>query len=329
MARRWKLIVKRHDPGTHSEIQVSRAVARLALALTLLILAGVGSAGMRFMGWAGQGAREHRLTRANAVLREEVGTLELEVEELRSSLNGLESQDDYYRLLAGLEPLDSDVREVGIGGPGLETVESNPVYGFDPALAGRVHGISGEIERLIRRARLLSFSWQEAEDTLGTKLTRLAATPSILPTRGYISSGFSASRYHPILSRPRPHVGLDIVAPEGTAIVAPATGRVRFVGRNGEYGLSVEIDHGWGVVTRFAHASRVLVRRGQPVERGDVIAQIGSTGLAVGPHLHYEVLVNGTRVNPRRYIFEPVVPPGRSSLEANRPAGGPHSNSQK
>lgn len=298
-------MVTRDDKNAHRQIDMSRAVARLAFALTLLLLAGLGTAGMRFMGWAGQGAREHRMSRANSVLRGQVGTLEEQIAALRTSLSSLEEQDDYYRLLAGLEPVDADVREVGIGGPG-ETVESNPLFGFDPLLAGRAHGASEEISRLMRRARLLSFSWREAHDTLGQKLSRLAATPSILPTRGYISSGFSASRYHPILSRPRPHVGLDIVAPQGTPIVAAANGRVRFVGRNGEYGLSVEVDHGWGVVTRYAHASRTMVRPGQPVERGDAIAQVGATGLAVGPHLHYEVLVNGSPVNPRRYIFEAV-----------------------
>jgi murein DD-endopeptidase MepM/ murein hydrolase activator NlpD len=309
MARwHWRLVVTRNDKSVHREIEMSRAVAWLATALALLLLAGLGTAGMRFMGWAGQGAREHRLSRANSVLRSQVGTLEEQIDGLRGSLSSLEEQDDYYRLLAGLEPVDSDVRAVGIGGPG-ETVESNPLFGFDRQLAGRAHGASEEISRLMRRARLLSFSWREARDTLGQKLSRLAATPSILPTEGYISSGFSSSRYHPILSRPRPHVGLDIVAPQGTPIVAAANGRVRFVGRNGEYGLSVEIDHGWGVVTRYAHASRTTVRPGQPVERGDVIAQVGATGLAVGPHLHYEVLLNGSPVNPRRYIFEAVALP--------------------
>ncbi len=302
--KKWTLVVLSAAQGKTRRIQVSRTVAQLAIALTLMLVAGLGLGGLRFLGWAGQAAREHRLARANTVLTQEIGTLQQKLDTLRTALLDLEQQDDYYRLLAGLEPLNADVREVGIGGPGLETVESNPLYGFDPDLASDTHGAEMEASRLVRRARLLAFSWREARDTLSTKLEKLAATPSILPTDGYISSGFSYSRYHPILSRPRPHLGLDVVAPEGTPIVAAAKGRGAFVGRNGEYGLSVEIDHGWGMLSRYAHASKTLVRVGQPVERGDVVALVGSTGLAVGPHLHYEVVVNGRHINPRRYIFD-------------------------
>lgn len=310
MARRqWTFVVTSGDPSGPRQIRLSRVLARLAIALSLLLVASLGSAGVRFLGMAGQGAREHRLARENRVLTEQLAALEQQIDTLRSSLGDLEGQDDYYRLLAGLDPIEAEVRQVGIGGPGLETVESNPLYGFDPQLADLAHGASEEISRLVRRARLLSFSWREAEDTLSTRLDRLASMPSILPTDGYVSSGFSSSRYHPILSRPRPHLGLDVVAPEGTPIVAAAKGRVKFVGRNGEYGLSVEIDHGYGIVTRYAHASRTLVRVGQPVERGDVIGKVGRTGLALGPHVHYEVWVSGRPTNPRRYIFETSVLP--------------------
>ena len=99
---------------------------------------------------------------------------------------------------------------------------------------------------------------------------------------------------------------VDIVAARGTPIVAAARGRVRYVGFAGEYGLTVEIDHGYGYVTRYAHASRALVRVGQPVERGDMIGRVGDTGLAIGPHLHYEVLVNERQANPRWYMIEAV-----------------------
>lgn len=307
MARpKWTFVVRTDDRTGHRQIEVSRLAARAGMVLALLLIAALGSAGFRFLGLVGQGAREHRLERANSLLKAEIAALEQQIDTLRHSLAGLEAQDEYYRLLAGLTPMQPDVREVGIGGPGLETVESNPLYGFDTDLADRAHGTSEEIDRLVRRARLLSFSWTEARDTLSARLDMLASMPSILPTRGYISSGFSSSRYHPILSRPLPHLGLDIVAGTGTPIVAPAKGRVKFVGRNSGYGLMVEIDHGHGIVTRFAHASKTLVRRGQPVERGDPIAEVGMTGLAVAPHLHYEVWVEGRPTNPRRFLFEPA-----------------------
>jgi murein DD-endopeptidase MepM/ murein hydrolase activator NlpD len=114
-------------------------------------------------------------------------------------------------------------------------------------------------------------------------------------------------RMHPILHIDRPHEGIDVVAPAGTPIEAPAAGRVVNAGWESGYGNTVTIDHGFGVVTKYAHASRLLVRTGQYVKRGERIALVGNTGLATGPHLHYEVHVNGKPVDPLRYVMPNVV----------------------
>ncbi|HET7109607.1 MAG TPA: M23 family metallopeptidase, partial [Gemmatimonadales bacterium] len=100
---------------------------------------------------------------------------------------------------------------------------------------------------------------------------------------------------------------IDVAAPTGTPIEAPAAGRVVEVGWESGYGNVVVLDHGYGIETKFAHTSKVLVRTGQRVKRGDRIALVGSTGLATGPHLHYEVHVNGRPVNPLRYVLPEVV----------------------
>jgi murein DD-endopeptidase MepM/ murein hydrolase activator NlpD len=110
-------------------------------------------------------------------------------------------------------------------------------------------------------------------------------------------------REHPILHLARPHEGIDVSAPAGSPIEAPAAGRVIKTGWESGYGNVVEIDHGYGIVTRFAHAQKVLVRTGQKVDRGERIALVGNTGLATGPHLHYEVHVNGRPVDPLRYVL--------------------------
>lgn len=298
-----------HIPDGPERRTLPRPLAQLGIALMFLFVAGAGTAAINFFGWAGTAAREHRLERENALLTQQLASLRGEIDTLHTALAGLEELDAFYRLLAGLTPVDDEVRQVGIGGPGLETVESNPLYGFDVSLAQRAHDASDDLGTMTRRARLLSYSWREARDTLANRQARLAATPSILPTDGYISSGFSSSRYHPILSRPMPHLGIDIVAETGTIIVAAAKGRVKTVGWSGGYGRMVEIDHGYGVVTRYAHTSKTLVHVGQPVERGDAIAEVGMTGLAVAPHLHYEVWVDGRPMNPRRYLFETAVLP--------------------
>jgi murein DD-endopeptidase MepM/ murein hydrolase activator NlpD len=136
----------------------------------------------------------------------------------------------------------------------------------------------------------------------------LESTPSIKPTEGFLSSNFSPSRFHPIHHRNLPHEGVDITAPTGTPILAAAKGTVTFAGWMAGYGNTVQIDHGYGYVTLYGHASKLLVRRGQVVKRGDVIAQVGSTGVSIAPHLHYEIRVDGRAMNPRNYIIENIVP---------------------
>ncbi len=125
----------------------------------------------------------------------------------------------------------------------------------------------------------------------------------LLPVLGRISSGFSYSRRHPLLMIRRPHLGIDLGAPAGTRIRTPADGEVVRVERQLGYGLLVEIDHGNGVRTRYGHCRSSLVSVGDPVMQGEPIATVGSSGLSTGPHLHYEVVVNGRRIDPLRYRF--------------------------
>jgi hypothetical protein len=125
----------------------------------------------------------------------------------------------------------------------------------------------------------------------------------VLPVIGEITSRFTRSRFHPLLRIFRPHRGVDVSAPAGTAITAPAAARVAFVGRKLGDGLMVELDHGEGVVSRYAHCKTVRVKAGDFVSFGDMIATVGSSGLSTGPHVHFEVLVRGRPVDPLKYLI--------------------------
>ena len=151
--------------------------------------------------------------------------------------------------------------------------------------------------------------------TDGTDLTalarnnqRLASTPSIMPTAGWLSSQFSMHRFHPILHISRPHEGIDVSAPMGAPVVAPASGVVITVTQQHGYGLVLEVNHGNGIVTKYAHLSRVSVKQGQRVTRGQLIANVGNSGLSTGPHLHYEIHLNGRVVDPLTFVLPGAIP---------------------
>jgi hypothetical protein len=282
---------------------------RICIALALFLVAGLSSLATAFLVGAGAGRADAKLVARSELLERELDDMTTLIDTLQVSLESLSEKDEFYRLLAGLDPMDPDVLMAGIGGPDADSLEASPLYHVDARTGRRVFTTALQLSTLIRRARILAFSWREAEDTLTWKHARMNATPSIYPTQGYVSSAFSNARWHPILDRPRPHTGIDIVAPRGTPVVASAHGRVASVGQQGEYGLMVEIDHGFGTMTRYAHLSKTSVRVGEQVERGRQIGSVGASGLAVGPHLHYEVLVNGQPANPYRYILDMKVIP--------------------
>ncbi|MEO6055614.1 MAG: M23 family metallopeptidase, partial [Gemmatimonadales bacterium] len=219
---------------------------------------------------------------------------------LADTIGRIGQRDARIRILANLEPIDPQVQAAGIGGPRVASRPSRP--GDGPAVR-RSQEIRVDLNALIRRANLLASSFAEAKDSLASHSKRLAATPSIMPTQGWLTSAFSSMREHPILHIARPHEGIDVTAPMGSPIEAPAAGVVADAGWESGYGNTITIDHGYGVVTKFAHASKLLVKRGQRVSRGQRIALVGNTGLATGPHLHYEVHVNGRPVDPLKYVL--------------------------
>jgi murein DD-endopeptidase MepM/ murein hydrolase activator NlpD len=164
-------------------------------------------------------------------------------------------------------------------------------------------GTRDGIRRLALRATTQAMSFEELVEGLEGKRHRLASTPSIWPTEGWVTSGYGY-RISPFTGRRTFHGGIDIASDFGTPIVAPARGKVVFAGRKGPLGKTLVIDHGFGLRTSYGHAAEFHVERGEAIERGQQIASVGSTGRSTGPHLHYAVEVKGRSVNPYNYIFE-------------------------
>ena len=171
-----------------------------------------------------------KLQREKSLLSAEIGEIQGRVAQVEGSIDVLIEKDEAFRLLAGLEPIDEEIFEVGVGGPGMLTPESSPLWVEDPAAAAVTFATSYDILALERRAKLLSQSLSEAMDSLQAHNDLLRSTPSISPTDGPITSRFSLARMHPIYDKALPHEGIDLHAPEGTPILSTAKGVVSYVG---------------------------------------------------------------------------------------------------
>jgi len=144
--------------------------------------------------------------------------------------------------------------------------------------------------------------------SLAAHARNLPPVDMIMPVNGTITSRFSRSRFHPILQIFRAHEGVDLSAPAGTHIVAPAEGTVTSVGWKLGYGLTIELSHTGGISTRYAHCRSAMVHRGDHVAMGQAFATVGASGLATAPHLHFEVLVHGSAVDPIRFMASTHTP---------------------
>jgi len=298
--RRWTVVFVPHGSEPSRIVEVSYGLIKMASGGVALGLAAALLVGYATMARTADLSRATRLQEENGRLAQEIGELHGRLTTLADTLTRISQRDARIRVLANLEPIDPQVQAAGIGGP---TLAPRPLLPNAGAAARRSQEIRVDLNALIRRANLLASSFEEAKDSLASHSQRLAATPSIMPTQGWLTSAFSSMREHPILHIARPHEGIDVTAPMGSPIEAPAAGTVTDAGWETGYGNTVTIDHGYGIVTKFAHASKLLVRTGQRVSRGQRIALVGNTGLATGPHLHYEVHVNGRPVDPLKYVL--------------------------
>ena len=296
-----------HGDGTSRSVSISWTVLKLVGGVVTIAVAFIAAATFGVVSRTVDVARAEQLERENRALAEEVARLGERVGTLSDTLAVISRRDEQVRLVAGLDPLDPDVRRAGIGGPEGRWEERDRLLASGGSSGREALRVRVNLDALIRRANLLSASFREAADSLSAHVERLSAMPSIMPTEGFLTSNFSSIRYHPILHENRPHEGLDITAPYGTPIIAPSAGHITRVGWETGYGLTVEIDHGYGIVTRYAHMSRTAVAVGESVRRGDRLGFVGTTGLATGPHLHYEVIVEGRPMDPLRFIMPAAI----------------------
>lgn len=245
------------------------------------------------------------------ILKNEVKELEFyydklnkDVEQLSQILDNIEQRDDnIYRVVLGAEPIEKSVRDAGVGGADrYADIRKKDIGHSDLVIA-----LHEKVDRVRRKLYIESKSQDEVVQLAEKKEKLYASIPAIQPISNKqliaLASGFGL-RIHPVYKVKKMHKGIDFAASIGTPIYATADGtvekcEVRFSG----YGKLIEIDHGFGYRTRYAHMHDFAVKRGQQVKRGDLIGYVGNTGLSTAPHLHYEVFINDQHVDPVHYFF--------------------------
>ena len=243
-------------------------------------------------------------------LRRESKIRKVQAEKIATQMKNLESEmarlgrfEKKLRVITALEdsPQNSE-KNLGVGGSyGLSSYSLTTALTHESkALANR---LSNNLGHLTTQAKIKTISLQELDHFFKNQKSFLQSTPSVWPTRGWVTSGFGY-RKSPFTGLREKHEGWDIGARSGSAVRATADGMVTVAGRERGYGKLIEIDHGYGVVTRYGHNSKNLIKVGSKVKRGQIVALVGNTGRSTGPHLHYEVLVNGVPANPKNYILE-------------------------
>ena len=227
--------------------------------------------------------------------------LQTKLKELDDKVIIIEEKDRAVRTYAGMPEIDSDIRKLGTGG---YLLQSNILSdNLAPAINEELIALELDIENISRYVNLELDSYRSIYKKVKEDLSRISKIPSIRPVKGgFLNSSFGY-RKDPIDNEIRFHQGQDITVKSGTPVYAPADGIVKRAYYAGGFGNHIKLDHGNGYTTLFAHLSKIKVKHGQNVNRGDVIGLTGNTGRSTAPHLHYEIHHYGESKNPLDYFF--------------------------
>ncbi len=303
MQKRWDIMVVPNTSESGLTISVSAQTLKLgALILSIAFMGVVTLCVVKFGLWK----KEHAVLVSG--LRQEVEKRDSELATIEKKFADLLLLEDKLRTIAGLRPRRMKVDEAGMGGQGGPEISDAILNPFDRNI--RSYSFSGDqdasTEVFLLAIAAAHDGFSEIQEAFEKEQERLSSIPSINPVYSpdaWISSGYGY-RSDPINGQRRFHDGTDIVAPRKTPIIAPADGVVTFAGWRTGLGRTIEIRHGYGYRTVYGHNDKLSVKKGDRVERGDSIALLGSSGRSTGPHLHYEVRLNGKTKNPYQHLID-------------------------
>ena len=291
-------------PDRHAEVKrfhlrkiwIFQALAVVAVVLLMaLVMAG------HYVSVVSEARENPMLRDENLKLKSELAVIREQLQHVGQTLDRVERFDQKLRAIT---LLSDPQRNLAMGPTEQQPLPSAGENQFVRSKDNESPQVLGQkLDKISAEATRQEQSLQELQAYFQDQKSLLASVPSVWPTRGWVTSDFG-SRLDPYTSERVMHAGLDIAAPHGKEIVAPADGTVVFAGLEGGYGNVLVVDHGYGIKTRFGHLAFIKVKAGERVKRGDVVAAVGNTGRSTGPHVHYEVRVNGIAQNPRKFILD-------------------------
>jgi len=294
------IVVSDHSTAVRKFRVPRRWLRNLAYGGVAVVFVGLITIG-HYFALIGAASENAVLKEENQQLRAEVLVVQEKVAHISATLDRVERFD--AKLRTAVTQLQDPERTLAIGPVGNSDAEASVIPGPAPAAESNPTALPGKLASLDTEAARQEQSLRELQEYFDDQRSLLASTPSIWPTRGWVTSDFG-TRIDPYTAERRMHQGLDIATPHGQPVYSPSDGTVVFAGTEGGYGKVLVLDHGYGVKTRYGHLSEVFVHLGDRIRRGDKVAAVGNTGRSTGPHLHYEVRVNGIPENPRKFILE-------------------------
>lgn len=330
--KKYTFFLVTNDEANVKKITLPASRVKAFVLLVGFVLIAISAATVDYLGLLVQTSENKKLKAENAqlikqfqVVEGKVGALESSLERVKTFttklklITNIDSEDRSLKLAMGASaPANKPVEELNesmeqrqpiedLEKQDLEFLESRPVDESKGELSiasnNDYQTLAIRIDKSLKDAQLREQSVLDLWESLSERQSLLNATPNIRPAKGWFTSRFGY-RVSPFTGRAALHAGLDIAAAPGSPVYAPGDGVVTFAGYDEGYGKMVTIDHGYGVNTRFGHNAQIYVQVGQKVSRWDVIASVGNTGRSTGPHLHYEVRVNGVPRDPALYILD-------------------------
>lgn len=297
------------NPSTLNFEKISYGIRDYTLSALRYLFAGlvIGAIGVVLYASFFKDPETARLSREVKFLKNQIEDLNQQIDTLELFAADLQDRDDnVYRSIFGAEPFPDHLRRSGVGG----SDRYKAVKGYDNS--EDIIEIQKRINRLQRALVAQSKSYEEVYELAKSKDTMLGCIPAIQPVSNKdlkrLASGFGM-RIHPIYKIAKMHTGLDFTADIGTEIYATGDGVIESIeSKFSGYGNHVIINHGFGYESLYAHMSRIAVTAGQRVRRGQIIGYVGNTGASTGPHLHYEVMKNGEKVDPSFYFYNDITP---------------------